>query len=48
MSPNDAIVKKADESGADADAGAVDTLRGKADTEHDAPTGINLAEYGAS
>jgi len=42
----DAIVKKAEESGADSD--AVDALRKIADKEYDAPTAINQAVSDAS
>ncbi|WP_316307847.1 DUF2795 domain-containing protein [Clavibacter michiganensis] len=42
----DAIVKKAEESGADSD--TLDALRGIADTEYDAPTAINSAVSDAS
>lgn len=42
----DAIVTKAEESGADSD--TLDALRGIADTEYDAPTAINQAVSDAS
>jgi len=42
----DAIVKKAEESGADSD--ALDALRKIADKEYDAPTAINQAVSDAS
>ncbi|OUE20021.1 hypothetical protein BFL34_02169 [Clavibacter michiganensis] len=42
----DAIVKKAEDAGADSD--TLDALRGIADTEYDAPTAINSAVSDAS